>query len=73
MNKIKSFITRQPSYRLLMAGILLFLITFFSPRYIGIIPGIIGMATWVILLGRAVGRSIDEKQPGAKRPWWTNL
>jgi hypothetical protein len=73
MEKLKSFIGRQPSYRLVIAGILLFLITYFSPRYIGIIPGVIGMIVWVLVLGRAVGKSIDEKRPGTKRPWWTNL
>jgi hypothetical protein len=73
MNKIKTFIARQPSYRLLIAGVILFVITFVSPRYVGIIPGIIGIATWVTLLGRAVGKSINEKRPDIKRPWWTNL
>jgi hypothetical protein len=73
MDKLRTFIARQPSYRLLMAGVLLFLITFLTPKYVGIIPGIIGMATWIVLLGRAVGKSIDEKWPGRKRPWWTNL
>jgi RHS repeat-associated protein len=54
-------------------GILLFLLTYFGPRYIGIIPGIIGMATWIVLLGRAVGKSFEEKHPDTKRPWWTSL
>lgn len=73
MDKLKSFIRHQRSYRLVIVGILLFLLTYFGPRYIGIIPGIIGMATWIVLLGRAVGKSFEEKHPDTKRPWWTSL
>ena len=73
MEKIKLFIKNQPSYRLFIAGVLLFLLTYFGPQYVGVIPGIIGMAVWVILLGRAVGKSIDAKRPDTERPWWTKL
>jgi hypothetical protein len=73
MEKIASFIKSQPSYRLFIAGVILFSLTYFGPQYIGIIPGVIGMAVWVVLLGRAVGKSIDAKRPGTTRPWWTSL
>jgi hypothetical protein len=73
MDKLKSFIRQQPSYRLVIVGIILLSLAYFGPRYIGIIPGIIGMATWVVLFGRAVGKSFEEKHHDTKRPWWTNL
>jgi len=71
MNKLKSFIRRLPSYVLVTAGIIFFIITYLSPRYIGLIPGVIAVATWVIILGRAVRKSL-EKHPKIKQPWWTN-
>ena len=72
MEKLKSFIKRQPSYVLVVVGLVLLGITFSSPRYVGIIPGVLAMATWVVVLGRAVGKSA-EKHADIKRPWWTNL
>jgi len=73
MEGLKSFIARQPTYRLVIVGIVLLAITYVSPRYIGVIPGLAGVATWIIVVGRAVGKSIDEKRPGTPRPWWTRL
>jgi hypothetical protein len=73
MEKIKSFIKSQPSYRLLIVGLFLFTLTYFGPQYIGIIPVVIGMAVWLVLLGRAVGKSIHDKCPSTDRPWWTSL
>jgi hypothetical protein len=61
MDKLNSFIRHQPSYRLVIVGILLFLLTYFGPRYIGIIPGIIGMATWIVLLGRGSWKILRRK------------
>ena len=73
MEWLKSLIAKQPTYRLVILGIALLAITHFSPRYIGIVPGLAGMATWLIVLGRAVATTIDEKSPGTPRPWWTKL
>jgi hypothetical protein len=72
MERIKLFIRRQPTYALVIVAITLLLIAFFSPRYIGVIPGILAMAAWFIVLGRAVGKS-QERHPEIERPWWTNL
>jgi len=68
MEWLKSLIAKQPTYRLVILGIALLAITHFSPRYVGVIPGLAGMMTWFIVLGRAVGTSIDEKRPSTLRP-----
>jgi hypothetical protein len=73
MEAFKSFIKRQPSYRLVILALLLLALTYFSPRFVGIVPGVIGMATCIVLFGRAVGKTIDEKHLRTERPWWTNL
>jgi hypothetical protein len=71
MEKIKSFIRQQPTYLLVVVGIVLLVLTLLSPRYIGIIPGILAIVTWFVVLGRAVGKS-TERHPKIRRPWWTN-
>jgi hypothetical protein len=63
MERLATFIAKQPTYRLVILGIALLAITHFSPRYVGVIPGLAGMATWFIVLARAVGKSIDGKRP----------
>ena len=73
MERLKTFIAKQPTYRLVILGIALLAITYVSPRYIGVIPGLAAMAICFIVLGRAVDTSIDEKRPGTPRPWWTKL
>jgi hypothetical protein len=72
MEALNSFIKRQPSYRLFILALVLGS-TYFSPRFIGIVTGAIGMATYLVLFGRAVGKTLDEKHLRAERPWWTNL
>jgi hypothetical protein len=71
MEKFKSFIRRQPTYLLVVVGIVLLVLTLLSPRYIGIIPGILAIATWFVVLGRAIVQSTERRQE-VKRPWWTN-
>jgi hypothetical protein len=38
MERLKTLIAKQPTYRLVILGIALLAITYVSPRYIGIIP-----------------------------------
>jgi hypothetical protein len=66
--KLNRFIENQPVYRLLIVGVLLFLITWASPRYVAVIPGISGMAVWFLLLSRAIRGSIGDRN--IERPWW---
>jgi hypothetical protein len=73
MEQLKSFIRRLPTYLLLIVAIILFLLTYFGPQYIGVIPGLLGMATCIVLLGRAVRQNLDKRGSNIERPWWTQL
>jgi len=73
MEKLKSFIKHTPTYILVALGIVLLAVAHFSPRYVGLIPALGGMAVWFVVLGRTVGSSIDKQRPGMKHPWWTKL
>jgi hypothetical protein len=73
MEKIRSFFKNQSSPKLVIMGVLLIVLGYFSPRYIGIIPNVAAMMVWAVLLGRAVAESIDKKAPDTKCPWWATL
>lgn len=59
---MRKFINHQPSYVLVIFAILFLAIAFFSPRYIGIIPGLLSCVASYFVLQREIKKSIESRK-----------
>jgi hypothetical protein len=73
MDKLVALLKRQATYRLVIGAFILLPLAYFGPRYIGVIPGLLGMMVCLILMGRAVAANMDKRKIDTERPWWTKL
>lgn len=73
IGKVQAFIKRQSTARIAVVALILLVVTYVSPRFVGVLPGVIGMSTCIVLLGRVMGPKISERYPHMEKPWWTKL